>query len=227
MNVTELTVLYNGAIVGKLAEVERGVIAFKYSDFWIKNGFSISPFSLPLDEKIYVTDKTIFDGLYGVFWDTLPDGWGELLVKRTLAKRGINYDRLTPLTKLSIIGDKGLGGLAYEPATVTGEEGEATLDELAAEANKVLANSSADLDVLYRYGGASGGARPKAHVNIDGEEWIVKFPCAIDPVDVGVEEYEANETAARCGININDHRLFPSAVCKGYFGAKRFDRDGD
>ena len=214
MNATALKVLHNGVLVGKLIEADEGVIAFRYSPDWLKSGFAISPFSLPLEDKTFICQKRTFGGLYGVFWDTLPDGWGELLIKRALAKKGVDYDRLTPLTKLSLVASNGLGGLTYEPAErmVTTAK-EMSFDELAEEANKVLKNVGGDLDTIFLLGGGSGGARPKAHLDIDGEEWIVKFPCAIDPAGVGKLEFEANEKAKSCGININEHRLFPSAVC--------------
>ena len=107
--VKKLNVIYNGKTVGYLAELKNGNIAFQYDDEWIKSGFSISPISLPLSNKIYTSDKPTFNGLYGVFWDSLPDGWGELLVRRMLNKYGINFDRLSPLQKLSIINKNGLG----------------------------------------------------------------------------------------------------------------------
>ena len=50
--VKKLKVKYNDMIVGYLAELDNGQIAFQYDEFWIKNGFSISPFSLPLNDKI-------------------------------------------------------------------------------------------------------------------------------------------------------------------------------
>ena len=106
--IKKLNVRFNGKIVGYLAELKNGSIAFQYDSEWIKNGFSISPFSLPLSDKIYINDKPNFNGLFGVFWDSLPDGWGELLVRRMLNKHGINFDRLSPLQKLSII-NKDLG----------------------------------------------------------------------------------------------------------------------
>ena len=92
-DIKKVTVYYNGRIVGYLAQIEEGVVGFQYDDEWLKNGFSISPLSLPLRKEIFVSKRKQFDGLYGVFWDGLPDGWGELLVKRYLAKQGINYDR--------------------------------------------------------------------------------------------------------------------------------------
>lgn len=224
--VKKVTVRYNGRIVGYLAQIEEGVIGFQYDDGWLKGGFPISPLSLPLRKEIFVSKKKHFDGLYGVFWDSLPDGWGELLVKRYLAKQGINYDRLSPLTKLSLVGENGLGGLNYEPSQFAGESADTPdFDTLAREVNKVLNDENADdLDAVYRLGGSSGGARPKAHLHIDGEEWIVKFPCRIDPQDVGELEYRANVAARECGIDVNEFRLFPSRMCSGYFGAKRFDR---
>lgn len=228
--VKKLEVKYNGVTVGYLAEVQDGRIAFQYDDAWIKKGFSISPFSLPLSKQIYINGKDNFGGIYGVFHDSLPDGWGELLVKRMLAKMGINYDSLSPLTRLSLVSGNGLGGLSYEPTQVQKEkDSDIDLDFIASEADKILNDGAASesLDEIYRLGGSSGGARPKAHLSIDGDEWIVKFPCRLDPVNVGEEEYKANLLAKECGIAIAECRLFPSVRCTGYFGSKRFDRIGE
>ncbi len=228
--VRKLKVLYNGITVGYLAEVQDDRIAFQYDDAWEKNGFSISPFSLPLSNQIYINSKDNFGGIYGVFHDSLPDGWGELLVKRMLAKMGVNYDSLSSLTKLSLVSGNGLGGLTYEPTQVQQErDSDIDLDYIASAAAKILNDGTAgeSLDEIYRLGGSSGGARPKAHLCINGEEWIVKFPCRLDPVNVGEEEYKANLIAEECGIEIAECRLFSSARCTGYFGSKRFDRIGE
>lgn len=80
------------------------------------------------------------------------------------------------------------------------------------------------MDRVFAYGGSSGGARPKAHLKIDNEEWIVKFPSLLDSKNIGRLEYIANELAEAAGINVNEHKWFPSKLCDGYFGAKRFDR---
>ena len=228
-DIKKVVVKYNKATVGYLAELEDEKIGFQYDDEWVKNGFSISPFSLPLSNKIYISKKNLFSGLYGVFWDSLPDGWGELLINRLLSKKGINPDNLSILTKLSLIGNNGLGGLSYEPQQPLEEKNDrVNLDELSDEVTKILNDASdVDLDKIYALGGSSGGARPKAHIKIDGEDWIVKFACKIDPPDVGEKEFSANEKAKQCGINVNEYRLFPSGVCSGYFGAKRFDRIGE
>lgn len=80
---------------------------------------------------------------------------------------------------------------------------------------------------FYLLGGGAVGARPKAHIKLNGEEWIVKFACRIDPKNVGEKEFIANQTAEKCGINVNEYKLFPSKLCTGYFGVKRFDRKGE
>lgn len=224
--INKLIVKYNGKTVGYLAQLDEG-IAFQYDEKWLKNGFNISPFSLPLEDRVFINSKDIFGGLYGVFADCLPDGWGELLVIRMLAKRGISYNRLSPLTKLTLISGQGLGGLTFEPNQSELSYAQTVeLDRICREVNAIL-NDDADnatLDEIYSLGGSSGGARPKAHIKIDGEEWIIKFPCRLDPPDIGVAEYNANFAAQKCGLSVNECCLFPSDNCSGYFGAKRFDR---
>lgn len=229
-SIKKLTVSYNGKIVGFLAETKNNEIAFQYDEDWITSGFSISPFSLPLDNRIYICKNDSLGGLYGVFHDSLPDGWGALLQLRALRAQGVNVNKLSPLTRLSLIDSSGLGALKYEPTQC--KENPQALNDLDKIAKDVLliydnAVEDVDLDSIYRLGGSSAGARPKAHIIDNGGFWIVKFPCTSDSPDVGSEEFHINELAVQCGINTNIHKLFPSKKCAGYFGAKRFDRLGN
>ncbi len=227
-NVKKLKVKYNGKTVGYLAEIDNNKIGFEYENEWIKNGFCISPFSLPLKSGVFVNQKDNFNGLYGVFYDSLPDGWGELLVNRKLSSMGINPNTVSPLTRLSLVSGQGLGGLSYEPCQLEKDNNDLfELDVIAKEVHKIL-NDEFDiksLDQIYRLGGSSGGARPKAHIKINNEEWIIKFPMRYDSNDVGEKEYKANLLAKDCGLNVNECKLFKSSICSGYFGSKRFDRD--
>ncbi len=226
--VKKLNVKYNDKLVGYLVELEDGRIAFQYDEEWINTGFSISPFSLPLDNKVFINSKMNFDGLYGVFNDSLPDGWGELLVRKMLIKKGINPDELTPLQKLAIVSKNGLGGLSYEPSQIISntKAKDIDLDQLSKEANEILNNDNVtnDLDQIYNLGGSSGGARPKAHICINNDEWIIKFPCLYNPKNIGELEYKANNIAKECDIHLPEYKLFESNICSGYFGTKRFDR---
>ena len=221
-----LQVFYSGRLVGTLAITTRRKVAFQYSDEWIENGFSISPFSLPLTNDVFVPTKDYFQGLFGVFADSLPDNWGRLLLNRLLRSHKINADDLTVLNRLAIVGQSGMGALTYYPERKFAETEESLeLDELADQCQKILNTEYSDkLDELYRLGGTSGGARPKIMTTIDNEQWIIKFPAHVDGENAGKMEYEYSCCAKQCGISMSETRLFSSEKCEGYFGTKRFDR---
>ncbi|MCL2248588.1 MAG: type II toxin-antitoxin system HipA family toxin [Oscillospiraceae bacterium] len=212
--------------VGTLAMYQGRFVAFEYADAWLADGFSISPFALPLIKKLFMPKYDPFDGLFGVFADSLPDGWGRLLVDRMLAKEGTAPNKIDAITRLAIVGKSGMGALTYLPAhkwQITEDTYE--YDRLARECTKILQSEySDDLDELFRLGGSSGGARPKILTKIDGEDWIVKFHAGLDRKDSGEIEYRYSRCAKKCGITMSETRLFPSAQCAGYFGTKRFDR---
>lgn len=221
-----LDVYYNNRQVGTMAMYQRYLTAFEYSAEWLDGGFSISPFSLPLEQGVKISKTDPFDGLFGIFADSLPDGWGRLLVDRMLRRNGEDPGAVDPLTRLSIVGNSGMGALEYRPAFDLRAENDCSdYDYLAKECRKVLESKEADeLDVLFALGGSSGGARPKIMVNIDGEEWIVKFPSSFDPDSIGLMEYEYSKCAEECGITVPETKLFDSKICEGFFGSKRFDR---
>jgi serine/threonine-protein kinase HipA len=223
-----LRVLYNGHLVGLLAEID-GLAAFEYSDAWLAEGFSISPRSLPLEKRVFVPGYQPFDGLWGVFDDSLPDGWGRLLVDRLLRREGISPAQVTVLTRLALVGASGMGALTYEPEIAHPAAGNAQdLDTLAAECARILrSDSDGDLDELFALGGSSGGARPKVLTQVDGEDWIIKFPASMDRHNVGQMEYEYALAAQATGIEMPEVRLLPSRLCSGYFGVRRFDRVSD
>ena len=221
-----LQVLYDGRLVGTLAMTADHKVAFQYSEEWLGHGFPISPFSLPLKNQVFVPNKDYFDGLFGVFADSLPDNWGRLLLNRLLRANGQNPDKLTALDRLAIVGTAGMGALTYYPEKeIQEKQDRSNLDELAEQCQKLLNTEYSDkLDELYRLGGTSGGARPKIMTTIDGEEWIIKFPAHVDGRNAGKMEYDYSCCARQCGITMSETRLFPSDKCEGYFGTKRFDR---
>ena len=187
-----LQVLYDGKVVGKLALMAGRKIAFEYSEEWLETGFSISPFSLPLKEQVFIPTKEYFGGLFGVFGDSLPDGWGNLLLNRMLRKKGMKPEEMTMLNRLVIVGQSGMGALAYRPEEHFSFEPQGyDLDDLALQCQKILNTEySEKLDELYLLGGTSGGARPKIMTEIDREDWIIKFPAHVDGQDAGEMEYE-------------------------------------
>lgn len=182
-----------------------------------------------MNSTVFVANPHPFDGLFGVFDDSLPDGWGRLLVDLTLRERGIDPYSIGSLARLAIVGKSGMGALEYEPEVILGSPAAiGDLDAVAAACEKMLATDySEDLDALFALGGSSGGARPKILTTIDGDDWIVKFPSSFDHDRIGAEEYTLACAAQSCGIEMPEVRLLPSKACSGYFAIKRFDRDRD
>ena len=225
----KLEVKYHNRTVGILFDDGKR-IGFQYDRTWQKDGFSISPLSLPLCDEIFYTPSHQLSDLFGVFRDSLPDGWGQLLSIRALNKQGINYNKLLPLTKLSLIHANGPGALTYEPIQnetklklSSSSNPLVRLDEIAQDAIKIYHDENLNLDELYLMAGSSGGARPKIYYEDQQGSWIIKFSNRLDDPEAGWNEYQLNQKAQQCGINVNEHKLFPSQLCKGYFGAKRFD----
>lgn len=225
--VMRLGVTLHGERVGTLAQTPNGLAAFEYDPQWLSDGFSISPLSLPLQPGVFIPETHPFDGVFGVFQDSLPDGWGALLLNRVLKKNGVNPDVVTPMTMLSFVGSGGRGALCYEPETIAVDS--VSIDDLDAFSvlcQEILADKPVvDLDEAFAAGGSSAGARPKAYLKRDGTEWLVKFPSSIDPTDIGVMEYEYSLAARDCGIVMSQTQLFPSNICSGFFATERFDRD--
>ncbi len=227
-----LEVFCHGRLVGRLAETGDRRIAFQYDDEWIRSGFSISPLSLPLRHDVFVPNERSmerFDGLFGVFADSLPDSWGALLLDRYLSSVGIRREEISTLDRLAFIGRSGMGALEYIPS----KEAEFNIDyagldfdDIARECENLLSSKeTTNLDVLYKLGGSSGGTRPKVFLKQHGKEWIVKFPASTDPDISGKREYDYSVCAKECGIVMPETGLIKSSRCAGYFKTERFDRD--
>ena len=103
-------VKYADRYVGTVALSNNGKTAFSYDDEWIESGFSISPFSLPLEKKVFTPKSKHFEGLFGIFADSLPDAWGRLLVDRILKKHDPD-GRATVIDRLALVGRSGMGAL--------------------------------------------------------------------------------------------------------------------
>ena len=119
-----------------------------------------------------------------------------------------------------------MGALEYYPELMQLDAAQRlNFDRMSQECEKILKEEeSNELDTLFKLGGSSGGARPKALVSVDGASWIVKFPSLYDRRTIGEEEYCYMKCAGKCGIDVPEVRLFPSEYGKGYFAVKRFDR---
>jgi len=149
--------------IGRLAESE-GRIYFEYDQAFLNSGIELSPYKLPLKPGVQVCDDRVFEGLFGLFADSLPDGWGRLLLDRHLLKLGKQYEKITPLDRLGYIGNYGMGALSYEPVIEQIAQGVDTLilDELAESSLQILKGSEEEMpekmiETLLSLGGSSAG----------------------------------------------------------------------
>jgi serine/threonine-protein kinase HipA len=211
-------------LVGKLALTANRCCAFEYDAGFLQNGFSISPFELPLQNGVFIAKPTPFNGNFGVFDDCLPDGWGMLILERYLQKKGIQVHSLSILDRLSLVGASGRGALEFTPdQSVVSESDFKSFEFLSEESQKILNSKDYNgeaIETLYRQGGSPGGARPKVFVKTEGKEWLVKFRATNDPEDIGIIEYNYSILAKKCGIEMPNTCLFESR----YFAVERFDR---
>lgn len=231
--------------VGELVSDDK-LIYFKYYQEFLKRGLEISPIKLRLNTDINKASELPFEGLFGVFADSLPDGWGKLLLDRALAARGISIADLSPLDRLAYIGSQGMGALIYRPkiAIDNADQFKIELDEIAKATKQIIAGTATDvLDEIFKLGGSSGGARPKILVGYNlttqqligaekelppqYEHWLIKFPASSDSKDIANIEYAYYKMAIDAGIEMSECRLFESKSGSTYFGTKRFDRQGN
>ena len=147
--------------VGLLSE-ENNRIFFEYAPDFLKSGIELSPFKLPLRAGVFEETSRVFDGLFGLFNDSLPDGWRCLLLDRKLRGKGLSFREVSPLHRLSMVGRNPMGALEYEPADeYTDSFADVELDSLSAEVNKIVSGNESDvLDELLQMNGSSVGARP-------------------------------------------------------------------
>jgi serine/threonine-protein kinase HipA len=216
---------------------------FEYSPSWLEAKLELSPFTLPAKPGLIEHQQREFGPLFGLFDDSLPDGWGLLLMDRHFRNLGLNPPAISPLDRLLYLGRCTMGALTYHPATEQDIPEKTVLDlhELAVQSQHIFAGPEGEvLPLLLRAGGSPGGARPKVLIGYNPpeqtimighddilpgfEHWIVKFSAREDARDAGPVEYAYSLMAAAAGVEMPQTRLFTTAQGDSFFGVKRFDR---
>ncbi len=223
--------------IGTLTQ-HNGRSVFQFSPEFLARPLPISPFHLPGTASLLEYDRRGGMETFGVFEDSLPDGWGRKIIDSRFMKA---HGRVpTVLERLACVADNGAGALTYHPPDEDIAEGHPLdLGELALHAWDFDDGKIGDvLPVLRQNAGSSGGARPKALValNDSGDvlpnilrlpegfsHWIVKFNSRSDGVDAGAIECAYNEIARRAGADVPEFRLIQTKA-GSFFATKRFDR---
>ncbi len=228
--------------VGQLV-LDRREVLFKYNDTYLANGFNLSPIRLSFDNSIQTGPPSPFNGLFGVFSDSIPDAWGRLLIKRKLAAQQIAIESLNSLDYLMFVGSNGPGSLKYRPTVAEDlpEQKTIDLDALNEGAARVMEGESSEvIDDIFDVGGSPGGARPKVYAGYDSTSdslihgweqlpekhthWIIKFAANVDAEDIANREMAYHRMALDAKIEMTECRLFTGRSGKTYFGTERFDR---
>jgi serine/threonine-protein kinase HipA len=252
-HITRLTVLYCGWgeqwPLGTLSDV-KGKLLFEYSAQAAERGLQFSPLRVPLPvpgaAQAAYSGPRHFLGLPGFIADSLPDGWGMLLMDRALRKVGRDPRAVSVLDRLAIVGHNAMGALAFEPADEL-EVQQTGIVQVAALAREVQAvvndtaglTSGEQLIRLLALGGSPQGARPKALLRWNraqdfflpddagaqaGQPWLIKFPAQGEHSEVCAVEQLYARLARQGGIAMPESAFLPLGAGYSAFGVRRFDR---
>lgn len=242
-NLYKISVYYNGWgedwHLGDLASNGRQTM-FEYSKEALKRNIEFSPNCLPLQSQAFTDFPTFQFQLPGLFADSLPDGWGLLLMDRFFKKElGKNPDQINPLERLACLGDQTMGAFTYRPSSdVIMEVQEMSLADIAEQMAAVQIGQDVDvLETLVMIGGSPQGARPKSQVYYNpiteqmsnqpidgGEPWLVKFNAQDEDIEVCEIEKFYLDTAELCGLPVPESKVFHVNDQIAAIGMKRFDR---
>lgn len=229
--------------VGQLAE-DKHQLYFQYDQDFLAKDLWLSPYKLPLDPDLFKHKDREFSPVFGLFDDSLPDGWGLLLMDRFLRRQGYEVETLSVLDRLAFLGKNTMGALIYEPALnlKINDSSPFNLHNLSIQSHDILSgNTDVVLPQLMNAGGSPGGARPKVLVGIFNdkmvsgetdliepfEHWIIKFSAENDFPDAGPVEYAYSLMARKAGIAMAETHLFNTPEGDRFFGIKRFDREAN
>ncbi len=225
--------------LGQLADNGTSLL-FEYAPEALAQRLELSPVHLALRAQTYGDFPQHLLGLPGLMADSLPDGWGLLLMDRLFRQQGLPHPG--PLDRLAFIGDRAMGALRFVPS-VEPECDEPNWDllALAQESERALAGEAGvALRELALMGGSPQGARPKALVQYDattgqvstqaqapGQPWLVKFPAQNEHKEVCAIEHLYAELARDCGLDMPDSACFDLSPTLAAFAVARFDREQD
>lgn len=235
-------------VVGQLAEAgprpASRQIYFEYDPAFLRDPLWLSPFKLPPQPGLLEHRDYAFGPIFGLFDDSLPDGWGLLLMDRFFEQQGLPVAEMSVLDRLAYLGTRTMGALTYHPPADPSDRQPRQLDlhAMASASQEVLQGTAKEvLPQLLRAGGSPGGARPKVLIGVSGEEilsgeddlppgythWIVKFQTRQDAPDIGPAELAYSQMAREAGIDMPPNRLFETSRGERFFGVERFDRQGN
>ncbi len=238
----------NEIVLGQLVQNKQAVY-FQYDSSYLTDYHSLSPFSLPFSNELTQAPLRPHQGLHGVFADSLPDGWGLLLMDRVFRQKKIQPQQLTAMDRLAYIGDSGIGSLSYRPVIDWKERGQGDwidLGILGQQATQLFDGGIEEVLAALALTGGSGGARPKALIYLNPQQtnqvstspqdnlepWLIKFTSEnlLLGHEEGLCEAAYLTMAKNAEIDVPDWQLFTAperSKAKAWLATKRFDCSAD
>jgi serine/threonine-protein kinase HipA len=152
----------------------KGNSIFQYSEAAINRGLQPSPIVMPLEQRVFETNRNHlnFHNLPYMIADSMPDDFGNAMMKAWLQQRNLSIENINPVERLTYLGKRGMGALEYEPIRHSMDKAfDVNVEDLFNVTQRVLQSKKSilyrDLDKdaltdMLRIGTSVGGARAKA-----------------------------------------------------------------
>ena len=233
--------------------LKDGIVYFEYDKEFKTSNLEISPLKLPLSlNGVYTNNEDrYFEGLAGVFHDTLPDKFGTKVIERYFESKNIPPHELTVIQKLMFVGDKSIGAITYKPVAHKIEEEKNNelieLQNFYENAKKIISGDAIEVvDEMLNFmdsAASAGGARAKAIIGYncktqelisgvkrefkkDFDHYLIKFDIQKNDgrsSDYTKLEYIYMNMAKEVGIDVPKIELLTHGNLAHYL-IKRFDR---
>jgi serine/threonine-protein kinase HipA len=215
-------------LVGELTRQSNGDVGLQYDPQWLQTGFALSA-DMPLAAQLFtpVHPHARQSGAPGALDDARPDRWGEKVIRYLYRPGASVFDNLY------FAGDERFGALgvsgsrnAYIPFMQRPLPRLEDASDLNA-AIQIIESGQGELQAHQRAlvgaGGSLGGAKPKAAIAIDGEEWVLKFFNG-EPFDLPLVEHATMALAHQAGLQVA--QTMPVRLHgENALAVKRFDRE--
>lgn len=236
-----------------------GYYAFAFTEKAQAAGVEPSPLVMPLRDEPYVfpdLPELTYKRLPALLSDALPDDFGNALIDKYMAEKGIAKDHITALDRLAYMGSRGMGALTFKPTRGPGPRKPTAIElgslvEAAREAvhgnleDETGANAA--LRNIIEVGTSAGGARAKAviawnaatneivagqmHAPDGFEHWLLKFDGMGADRELGAsQDYGRIEYAYHLMAKEAGIDMTECRLLeengRAHFMTKRFDRQG-
>lgn len=236
-----------------------GFYAFAYTEQAQAAGIQPSPLVMPLRSDPYLfteLPQLTYKRLPAMLSDALPDDFGNALIDRYMAEKGIPRDRITALDRLAYMSSRGMGALTFRPGRGPANRNLTALElgSLVAVARQAVRgniededNANSALRNIIEVGTSAGGARAKAVIAwnptsndiVAGqmfappgfEHWLLKFDGMGADRELGEsQDYGRIEYAyhlmARAAGIAMTECRLLEENGRSHFMTRRFDREG-